>query len=200
MRRRTARRADDESGAVLVEFALVALILLTVLAGTFDLGMGWTAGLRVNEAARTGARIGSGQGEAKNADFSLLSGMRSALDSSGVLDEVERVVIFRSTTASGQMPEACKAGTGGSQKCNILTGAQLRSLSSSPTAVGPTGCMNASTTKNWCPTTRKSVQLTAEYLGVWVSVRHDYLFPLLGDGLTIERAAVMRLEPKENNP
>lgn len=200
MRRTVARRADDESGAVLVEFALVALILLTVLAGTFDLGMGWTAGLRVNEATRTGARIGSGQGEAKNADFSLLSGMRSALDSSGVLDEVERVVIFRSSTKSGQVPEECKTGSG-SGACNILTGAQLRNLpSASAGATDSKGCIINSTRRGWCPTDRKSVQLTAEYLGVWVSVRHDYLFPVLGDGLTIERAAVMRLEPKESNP
>lgn len=195
------RRPDGERGAVLVEFAMASLMLVTLLAGAYDFGMGWRAGLAANEGVRAGARVGSGQGERVTADYSLLSSMRSALQSSGLLGRVERVVIFQSTTANGQVPSACVNGSSGTAKCNVLTGAQLRDLaSSSDGALSETGCIVSSTVKRWCPTTRDAVQLSADYLGVWVRVRHEYMFPLLGDDITIDRTAVMRLEPEETNP
>jgi hypothetical protein len=39
------------------------------------------------------------------------------------------------------------------------------------------------------------VQLTAHSLGVWVRIRYEFSFGLLGDAQTIDRQAVMRLEP-----
>ena len=42
----------------------------------------------------------------------------------------------------------------------------------------------------------ENLQATAEYYGVWIKVKHDYLFPIIGDDVTIERTAVMRLEPE----
>lgn len=199
VRRCALARREREEGAALVELTLIGLILVLLLAGAFDLGMGWRAGLVVNEAARTGARIGSGQGSDQMADYSLLSGVRSALDSSGVLDQVERVVIFRSS--GGAVPPSCKVGAPAAQPCNILTGDQLRTLSAAPAeAVDDAGCIINAMTRNWCPTARNSVQLTADYLGVWVLMRHDYMFPILGAGMDVQRTAVMRLEPEESTP
>lgn len=182
-----------ERGAVLVEFVMVALILVTLLAGTFDLGLAWRAGLGVTEGARAGARVGSSMGNDINADKSLLTSTQSALASAGLLPKVTRVVVFKADTANGAVPATCKvANTSGA--CNIFTGNQFRNMGASP-AIGATGCLTASQRQGWCPTTRERVQLRAEYIGVWVQIRYDYQFRLLGTSRTIERTSVMRLEP-----
>lgn len=194
----TRRRsdADGERGAVLVEFAFVGLILLTLLAAGFDYGMAWRTGLAANEGVRAGARVGSGQGKELTSDYSLLSSMRAALQSSGVLDDVERVVVFESATSAGRVPSGCVTGSGSGQECNILTGAQFRAFPSNPaTATDSHGCITPATTSRWCPDERIDVQLTADYLGVWVRIRHDYMFPVMGDSTTVDRTAVMRIEP-----
>jgi len=194
---RRGRRADGERGAVLVEFALVGTLLVTILAGAYDLGQAWRSGLAVIESARAGARVGSSQGVSSNADFSLLSSMKAALSSSGTLDDVTRVVIFKSTTEDGAVPTTCRTATAStSSPCNILTGAQLQALPASVgTALQANGCVINSVARDWCPTTRNDVQASADYLGVWVQIEHDHLFPIFGSSLTIERTAVMRLEP-----
>jgi Flp pilus assembly protein TadG len=195
-------RRRGEPGAVLVEMAFVAMFLAVLAGGAYDYGMGWRQGLAVTEAARTGARVGSSQGRLVGADFALLSGTKSALASSGVLGAVNRVVIYKADTAGGDVPANCKTTTSTNppQSCNILTGAQFRAL---PATAGTgvltaTGCINNSQSKKWCPTTRNNVQLTAEYIGVWVQVTYTYQFKFLGSSQTIERDAVMRLEPTES--
>ena len=77
--------------------------------------------------------------------------------------------------------------------------AQFRALPASNTTgtLTATGCIASSQTKEWCPTTRNNVQLTAEYIGVWVQVTYTYKFKFIGSTRTIERDAVMRLEPTE---
>ena len=56
--RRLFRRLRDQSGAELIEMAIVTPILLMILAGIFDFGFlfrGWEV---VTNAAREGARVG----------------------------------------------------------------------------------------------------------------------------------------------
>lgn len=194
--RRGRRCGERERGAVLVEFALVGLILVGLLGAAFDYGMAWRVGLAANEGVRAGARVGSGQGKELTADYSLLSSMRSALESSGMLDQVERVVVFEAATSTGSVPTTCVTGNGNGQECNILTGDQFRGFSTDPDdATDSNGCVTPALTKRWCPNERIDVQLTADYLGVWVRIRHDYMFPLLGDDIGVDRTAVMRIEP-----
>ena len=59
-----------------------------------------------------------------------------------------------------------------------------------------TGCFEPALVKNWCPSSRDNVQLTADYYGVWIQTRYSYEFSILGSGTTVRRDAVMRLEPK----
>lgn len=198
---RGLRASRRERGAVLVELAFAAMFLALLAGGAYDFGMGWRQSLVVTEAARTGARVGSSQGDLVGADFALLSGVKSALASSGALASVNRVVIYKSATVDGDVPANCRTTTSSSisEDCNILTGDQLRALPASNTTgtLTATGCIASSQTKEWCPTTRNNVQLTAEYIGVWVQVTYTYKFKFIGSTRTIERDAVMRLEPTE---
>jgi len=190
-------RGRGERGAGIIEFAMVALILFTLAAGAFDYGQAWRSGLGINEAVRTGARVGSAGGTDRATDFNALSGLKAALASSEMLEGVVRVVVFRSDASDGSIPETCK--TSSTNECQVISGDQFRTEwedGSVASATQTNGCLNIASARNWCPTNRINSQATAQYYGVWVQFRHDYFFPLMGDGVTIERTAVMRLEPK----
>lgn len=197
--RLTRPRPDGERGAVMVEFAAVALLLLLLTGGTYDYGMAWRTGLEVNEGARAGARVGSSQGTKVTADFSLMTSVQATLDSSGVLDDVQRVVIFRSTTVDGRVPGTCLEESSPSGPCTVMNGAQVRALPDTEvgTIAPSTGCILNSLHRGFCPLTRDNIQLSAHYLGVWIEVEHDFLFPIIGSSTDVSRAAVMRLEPPD---
>lgn len=187
-------RQRAERGAVLVEFATVAIFLVTMLAGAFDFGMAWRASLAVTEGARAGARVGSSSGKALQADRELLLSAQAALASSGMLEEVTMVVVFNASS-SATMPSGCKTGTGTNLDCNSWTGAQFRQLTASTTYDGTTGCLSVGSRKGYCPNERSNVQLTAHYVGIWIQAQYEYEFGLLGSTKTITRQAIMRIEP-----
>lgn len=139
----------SQAGAVLVEFAFVAIIIIVMAGGAFDYGMGWRMGLVTNEAARAGARTGSSSGNAVLTDWYALSGARASLASGGRLDNVQRVVIYASADASGNVPTQCTTGLPTSVACNELTGAQFRALAEADFDK-TTGCI--SSTKERSPT------------------------------------------------
>ncbi len=170
MAARPARRARcDERGAAMVEVAMVALLLVTLLAGALDYGMAWRTGLAVNEASRTGARVGSAQGVDVHSDYNILTGLRSALASSGQLGRLERVVIFRSDGPDGRVPADCTTTLGSTaEPCNVLTGDQVRALPTVEIAAtsDASGCIDASMVKGWCPSSRVDAQATWTYPGL----------------------------------
>lgn len=196
-----------ERGMALVELAFVALFLIAMVAAVFDFGFGWQSNLAVNEAARTGARVGSGQADSPGADYYALTGVKASLATAGKLDGVERVVVFKTTPgANGKVPTSC-LNTNPSGVCNVMTGAQFRALEfssfnltrPSPT-VQPsgTGCLRSTAARltNWCPTARERRQsLGGDYYGIYIEYRHDNIFPISGPSILIKKSAVMRLEP-----
>ncbi len=184
-----------ERGAAIVELAIVAMLLVALIAGTYDFGMAWKTTLGVTEGSRAAARVGSAVGPDINADKSIVTGLQSTLASSGLLDDVERVVIFKATNLDGAVPALCKTST--ASGCNVFTGAEFR-LVKQATLVDANGCL-AVGSKGYCPKARDNVQLNAHYIGIWVKVRYDYEFGFNGTGIDIERATIMRLEPKDLN-
>ncbi|MBX3286583.1 MAG: pilus assembly protein [Actinobacteria bacterium] len=201
MRRRWARRARGEGGAALVELAFVAMILSLLAAGGYDYGMGYRAGLGVIEGTRTGARVGSSIGNDIQADFQILSSSKSALQSSGLLPYVEKVVIYRSTNVNGDIPNNCKNYTSGSVNdyCNIFMGDDFRNLPAtwSSSIADGNGCLDIDRNARWCPTARKDIQAYAEYVGVWIQIKYPYQFRMLGSTITINKDSVMRIEPTD---
>lgn len=191
-RARTSRR-DGQRGTAVVELAFIGLILSTLIAGTWNYGGVWRAAMRANEAVRTGVRTGAAMGNSQLADWYALSGARASLDSSGNLNQVVRIVIFRSDTTDGKIPVDCKTATATTSKCNIITGANLITMTQAD--FNASGCYSKATVSNWCPTSRNDVQATAEYFGMWVQLTQNYDFKMLGSSANVERQAVMRLEP-----
>lgn len=53
----TLNRLHQESGAAAVEFALVLVLLVTILVGIIELGRAYNAQITLQHAAREGARV-----------------------------------------------------------------------------------------------------------------------------------------------
>lgn len=201
-------RSIGERGLSIVEFAFVALIMFTIVAGTVDYGRGWQSGMAITEAARTGARVGSSQANRPNADYDALMGLRASLTASNKMDDLELVVIYYSNTANGQVPASCTTASP-SGTCNVFNRAQLLALNNNSFNItwaanpddpptGGNGCAKSGNAlrAGWCPTSRTNApQGDAQYMGVYIRYRQRNLFPILGNDRVLSRTAVMRLEP-----
>ena len=187
---------------------MVAMLLVAIVAGTVDYGLAWRSGVVATEATRAGARTGSAMARNPRADYEILSGVRASLISAGRLDELDRVVIFYSSTADGAAPASCLAATPSGSSCVVLNKAQLDAVAPSNFSYVPsgndaipptgTGCMTSNrmlATSSWCPSQRVNALQTAQFLGVYVRLRTANLFPMLGSHQTIARQTVIRLEP-----
>jgi Flp pilus assembly protein TadG len=200
VRRAAAPSVTSQVGATLVEMALLVPVLILLVAGTLDLGLAWRSGIAAATATRAGARVGSSLGNDNQADVSILTTLKASLSSAGLLSAVTWVIIYQSTDTSGALPAACLAGTA-SSGCVRVSGANFRAMldtytsSQFTTYFNTNGCLKVASPANWCPTSRNTIQYTADYLGVYVQLSRSYVFPQMGSALTIKRNAVMRLEP-----
>jgi Flp pilus assembly protein TadG len=190
------RARDGERGAVLVEFAIVAMFLATMAFGTLEYGYGWKASMNVLTAARAGARSVSGSGTDYLADYLALTSIRTNLDSAGMLEGLQRVVIYKSQSADGQPPAACVTGTPTSaNKCNVYLAGEVQSVAASQFST-TTGCKTGSTKAFYCPNSRITAQGTADSIGVWIQAKSKPLTSFFGiSGFSASRRAVMRMEP-----
>ncbi len=72
-------RFRQDSGAVAVEFALVGVVLVTVLMGIVDFGVVYNEQLSVTAAARAGARVMAVQNDAGAASSAVRSALPTAM-------------------------------------------------------------------------------------------------------------------------
>lgn len=191
---RSGCRRRSERGAVIVEMALAAPLLVLLVMGSFEFGMAWRSTLSVSSGARVGVRTGSSLGTDPLADFYALSALRSNLQSANLINNVQKVVIYRSDTTNGAVPASCVSGSSG--KCDLITGAQLIAMTQG--SFDSNGCFTGASLQGWCPAARNNAQATADYYGMYVEVTHNYMTNMFGSSVSIKRTAVMRLEPDVN--
>jgi len=198
--RRRLRDADGnrQRGAVLVEFVLIAPVLVLIVAAIFEFGLAFRDSMTLSNALRSGARVGSNAGRERQADYTILKSIEAAMTEFPTA-RVERIIVYKASTTSSDVPAACLAisGSGGvNGSCNVYQPSDLaRPLTDFG---GTTTCSGTSPDRYWCPTSRQNQQaLGADYLGVWMQIRYEYvtnIFP--GNGITITDRAIMRLEPR----
>lgn len=190
------RRRRDERGAALVELVLVVPVLLLLVVGIAEFGLGWKDSLTVANAMRAGARVGSSAANGRTADYEILQSIRAATASlpDGT---IEQVVVYRADGVDGEIPLTCAQGTPG-PTCNVYTEADL--VRPATDFAGTTTCTFGSPDQSWCPTDRLARQSGVggppDYLGVWIRVRHDFITNFFGGSMQITDSAVMRLEPQ----
>ena len=202
-------RRDD--GAVMAEAALVSPIFLLVVFAVFEFGLAYRDVLTVGDAVTDAARVGAIQGpdvtpEGETADYSVVNAVRDGL--AGLDPErIGTIVVFRAGPATAgsalsQVPAACKNGpTSTSSHCNTYPPVAAYTAIQSGD-VDYFKCLQPGDPAcGWPPTDRIDGPLTSdvEFLGVYVRYQHSYVTGFFGSTFTVERAAIMRLEPGELN-
>lgn len=196
-----ARRARGDRGAALVEMILFTPILVMLAIGILEYGLAWRDSITVSSTLRAGARVGSNAGHDRLADYNTLLSVQAAVASIPSA-QIQKIVIYRSTTTDGKVPASCKTSTTGiSGTCNVYTAAQLSSLSTSNFGTSGSGaaatCAGSALDAMWCPLSRETRQAVGtDFFGIWIQVSHPYvtrIFP--GSGITISDSTVMRIEP-----
>ncbi len=196
---RATRRWRRDDGVAIVEFAIVAPLLLLLAMGIWEFSMGWASNLKVQTGVRAGARTISSLGKDRNADYFGLKALNASLSDFKAAD-IKRVVIFKADSTNGAVPPACinASNTGVSGVCNVYKGSQVKNINANQGLyTGTTSCSTGSPDQLWCPTTRDDTQANSTYVGVYAEVYSKYAsswFP--GGGITIKQTAVFRIEPK----
>lgn len=182
--RRRRRIADGERGVALIEFAIALPVLLLLLTLTFDAGLGFAAARNTSAAARSAARVGSGAGAERHADYLALDAVRAQYDGSG--DDVAWISVYRSVpNADGTVPAGCGPGDlGVAGLCNVYPGSVLDALT--PDQFLNDDCVGDPDVL-WCPTARDGN--VGDFLGVAVWSNHK---PTIG----LVRAKAFELEDR----
>lgn len=220
--RRISRRAQlhgGDRGAVFVEFALMVPLLLLLGLGLVEYGLGWKAANDVNAAVRDAARSGSSAPAAQTADRTIVYAIATNLKASGDDTGIEKIIVFKASSADGQVPSSCygltnssgsltSAGSAvGTSTCNVYGPGQVTYLlnpnvnnnaNDAPwvNSTG-TGCDGSDVDSSWCPAGRfRSLTSNSfDYLGVYVKYKHTAVTGFGFGDQEIERTAVFKLEP-----
>lgn len=184
--------SSRERGAALVEFALVAPVLLLLIFGAFEYGMFFKDYLTVSNTTRTGARVGSAAGSSADADYQILQAVKAAATAlPGGSNSIQQISIYRSASTGGAPTTTCQTTSSASDRCNVYTSSAFAQ------PVSKFGCGTGSLDSVWCPTTRGDSQaIGPDYIGVWVKTTHGFVTKLFGTSKTITDNVVMRIEPK----
>jgi hypothetical protein len=195
------RRLTGDEGAVLVEFALFAPVLMLLAMGLLEFGIIWRDKSTVHTATRAGARAGSnsfvGGGQHQDADFNTLLAVKAGLAQIPA-DDIVRVVIYSASSSDGAPSEACAThdpgnglyGSPGGQ-CNVYTGEFIDTMSTAWSD------WNEGYDNGWEPDARDTYEFGGySYVGVYIELDHPYvtgIFP--GGSIDIIDREVMALEP-----
>jgi hypothetical protein len=99
---------SDERGSSMVEFAMVAVLLLMIVFGIVEFGLAFRDRLTVGNATQTAARVGTAVGDGPEADQVMLDSMEQTLanlPSSGI--GVVKYVEFYKSDANGNPDGGC---------------------------------------------------------------------------------------------
>lgn len=179
---------ETERGAALVEFSVVALLLMTLILGTIELSLAWTDTLVLDQATRSAARVGARMTDDPESDREALRALVSNLEGED-LAQVEFVVIYEAG-ATGEVPPGCLTAAGAN--CNRYDAAALAELDND----ARWGCGGGSLDGNWCPSGRDPQITSPVNLGVYIESRRAWITSALpGGGIDLSSETVMRLDP-----
>ena len=209
-----ASRLESDRGSMIPEFALAAPLLVIMVLGIFEFGMGYRERINITSAVRSAARQATNLGEARQADYEALQGYRSTMARAKNVT-IDKVVIYQATSGGAPTNATCltlaplTTGRGVDDHCNIYSSFQIENLGATyATHFGGTGtnidndCAATSWDHWWCPAVDPGGERVSEqggppdYLGVFVEVTYESYTGLLPSSVTMTDRAVMRIEPK----
>jgi Flp pilus assembly protein TadG len=211
-------RLHGDEGTVLIEALMVIPILITMLAGVMDFGVGMRDRQIIQGASRNGVRVAAASanyGGLAASDQAALTALWAGISSVQSIS-VQRVVIFKAnpTTWSSQASDALKepptacltatlvaTGTGVTGSCNVYSGAQAQAAATSFVTAGAACSTSTGYDRFWCPATRKT-GLTdnsgrgPDYIGMYVLIRYTTFTGFLVKTVDMADTTIVRLEPR----
>lgn len=178
--------ARSDSGAALVEMAILMPLLVLLIIGVFEIGGAFKDVLTTSNAVRDGARLLSAKGNEGTADCDALVAAVDALEIASNFADLDRIEIFKSNLAGD--PVAGKVNT-------------YRWDPSDPDDPDDeTNCVDWQEDIQWNPTTRNTLvgSTPLDIVGMRIVYRHDWYtgFPPFVSGFTIDEQTITRLEPE----
>ena len=171
---RRARRGS-ERGAVLIETSIVGVLLTLLAFGALEYGLLLHQADDTADMVRVGSRTAAFSGTDDDADFQILSAMKTA--DQGLGGGIDAVVIFKSDN-NGQPSSTC-ANFQVDTSCNVYSGAELDNLAPYQT--------NPHTT--WAPAART----VGDYVGIKVRSKYTMITKLFGSEGSYTDASVVQL-------
>jgi len=211
------RRLAGESGAALLEAAVIGPVFIVVVLSILEYGLVYrdylTASDAVADAARTGAVQGNDMTTAsQTADYSIIRAMRDSLASLDY-NTVERIVVFKAAgpdngSPVAQTPDACKNGSASdsASSCNLYFPAAafgaiqygdddyFECLVAGDPACGWNPAGDPPTRQNGTEEDGSGNIIPPDYLGVYVRIEHKMISGIFGSTFTIEDASIFRIE------
>lgn len=181
---------SNESGAAMVEMALIGMLLAFICMGMIELGFAWRDSITVEQASRLGVRAGAAMTAEDRADQLTVQALVASLEPNEY-DQVQYVVVWDATSSS-DVPAGCETASSATSRCNRYSKAMLDNASVN----GFWGCGPNSYDGAWCPSNRDSTPENPTYLGVHVQSRRNWMtnfFP--GGGIDFGASTIMSLIP-----
>jgi len=183
----------SERGAALVEFALVVVVLFTIVFGLIEGGLLIRASNNVSSSAGDAIRRAAVASDAADADWQVLQQLRGR----GLLEsaEVNYVVVYRATDGVTQPSAACLGGTPVANECNVYERADFELDRAA------FDCTDSGLDGSWCPTDRQddTDRDAISFIGLYINADYNGIFGVLGavtgeDGVSVNSGAVMAFE------
>lgn len=169
-----AARVHGESGAVMVEAALVVVILVALISGIVDISSLARTRIALERLASSSARVTAMGASPASTDLDVLEAVAGSLETMpGAV--VRRVMVFRVESATGAPAPECEglqpetaSASGVAGLCNVYGPAHFAAMGSS--VQPPMGCTPPSWEGAWCPAQRSRQQPAADHAGVLIEV------------------------------
>ena len=202
------RRARGDRGTALIEAAVLGTVLFVILLGIIEIGYMYRDYQIVSDSVSDGSRIGAVLGptpadDGSSPDFQIIRALRDATGSMPA-SWVTRIVVFKGQKPSGsgglspeaQVPASCKNGVPVAGQCNVYNDANAAFAAVESGDNAYFDCPGSAVSCSWPSSSRKDGPTVdvIEYVGVWVQVQRPYLTKMFGATLTLESAAVTRIE------
>jgi hypothetical protein len=210
----TPRRLSGDHGSALVEAALITPMLLYVILGIIEYALVYRDFLTMTDSVADAARMGSimgnklvtpAVGAVQSGDYQVVKTLRDNLGGLRA-ESIKQIVIFKGD-ANGvgdpldQITSQCKTATSSvSGKCNVYD--PYTAFLQIQQDNGPYfQCAGSNPACGWNPVTRKDgtggsvTYAVIDNIGVYMKMERPYLTGLFGSSLSLEAAAVQRLEP-----
>jgi hypothetical protein len=185
---RVRGRGRADAGVVLVETAVALIFLGVLLIGITEYGFAWRQTTVVEKTVQQSARVAGNLANESLADYEALQAFRSLLGSSKHLT-VDYVIVYKSTTADGALPDPDCTTASQPGVCNRYVAADLLR------PAGDFGCGGAKPDSAWCPTGRvRDRSPSPDYVGVQARLTYEGLTGSVGS-ITIVRRGVYAIEP-----